>query len=345
MTTVEQALQDARKWWKPGLKEAQTRKFTIDPVLRALDWPDDPGLINVEESVESGSVDYALYAHGKSRQKYPSLYIEAKRPGEDTDGVVQAVDYAHENGGVPLVLVTDGKNWHFYLTHEPGSKKDNYAKRRALTLKLDDEHIAELLPTVLGRGAVADGTAMAKLEELHGYEMAKGEFGPAWLRLCKSQDFAESVAELLTAELERFDIEPSHDDALAFVQDRLRGEPVHTGNNADGDDSKPPSPSGKVKVILTLDGKETEYHGRATAVRGLLEWDRPDLGLLSELAKTPYAVKQAARPQRRNGTPNRSWQKNGDYWVHTQLGRSALQAFIGHYNTVTGKSVVCTEQN
>lgn len=333
MDALEQALQDARKNRHKAGNEENTKINMILPVLQALGWKD---YIDAEApTLNNKKADFALYL---SDPKKPSLLVEAKTcdnaASPKYDDVEQAQLYAFHMG-VPVVVLTDGAHWHFYLVRKEG----DYPERRALTLKLDDvQRIAELLPTVLGRDAVADATATAKLEELHGYEMAKGEFRPAWSRLCESQDFAESVTKLLTAELERSGTESSHDDALAFVEKQLSGKQTPLP-----DDNEPPSLD-NVKVILTLDGKETEYDGRPAAVRGLLEWNRPDPRLLSELAKTRHAVKQTAPPQYPNGNRDYHWQQSGDYWVHTQVGAPGLQAFIGHYNKITGKSVVCTER-
>ena len=95
--------------------EAQVKQSIIVPVLRALDWDDsDPTELVPEFKVSNGgSVDYALL---RSSDRKPLVFIEAKRLGNaDEKGEKQLFDYA-TNRGVPLLILTDGGVWDFYLS-------------------------------------------------------------------------------------------------------------------------------------------------------------------------------------------------------------------------------------
>jgi hypothetical protein len=63
----------------------------------------------------------------------PSVFVEVKGVGRSVEGDRQLFEYAfHE--GVPLCLLTDGRDWSFYLPSGQGSYED----RRVYKLRLDE---------------------------------------------------------------------------------------------------------------------------------------------------------------------------------------------------------------
>ena len=112
--------------------EAQVKQAVILPVLRTLDWDDtDPEAFKPEYSVGRGMVDYALLDRSK-----PLIFVEAKRIGAlDAGGEEQLFGYA-SNRGVPLLVLTDGNRWDFYLSMAEGVPSE----RRFYRLELQLEH-------------------------------------------------------------------------------------------------------------------------------------------------------------------------------------------------------------
>ena len=103
-----------------GANEATVQQYVVLPILRALGW-DDTNLAVMEvipqHNVENGKVDYAL----KVDQK-PVLFIECKKwngpLAEKQES--QIFRYAFE-GGAPIVGLTNGKIWRFYLSWIEGT--------------------------------------------------------------------------------------------------------------------------------------------------------------------------------------------------------------------------------
>lgn len=115
--------------------EAQVKSAVILPVLRALGWNDaNPNSVLPEYEVpkeqSKGYVDYALLG-----RRGPLVFVEAKRIGGiDVNAETQLFKYA-VNRGVPILILTDGRQWDFYLSMAAGIPQE----RRFYRLELDSK--------------------------------------------------------------------------------------------------------------------------------------------------------------------------------------------------------------
>ena len=196
--------------------EAQVKQAVILPILRALDWDDtDPESFRPEYSVHRGSVDYALLDRGN-----PLVFIEAKRIGGlDAGGEEQLFGYA-SNRGVPLLVLTDGNRWDFYLSVAEGVP----AERRFYRLELQLEHnlseYMDFFEQHLRRGRVISGEARRAAEQRHASnrerERARQAIPSAWLALLTEPD--DMLRDLLAERVEsECGTKPELDDVEAFL--------------------------------------------------------------------------------------------------------------------------------
>ncbi|WP_419938983.1 type I restriction endonuclease [Candidatus Palauibacter sp.] len=131
--------------------ETDVRRGIVDPLLQELGWPvSRPRVVEREYQVEDGRVDYALCPKGK-----PLVFIEAKRPrGVSDTGRKQLFRYCAAHG-VPMAVLTDGREWHFYLPLRQGT----LAERRLppIDLSSDATEVCRKLSRYLVQGVVTSG--------------------------------------------------------------------------------------------------------------------------------------------------------------------------------------------
>lgn len=197
--------------------EAEVRLAVIEPLLRTLNWDAvaDPGSIKPEYSAGRGRVDYALMWRGR-----PQVFIEAKRRGGlDVRAEEQLFSYA-SNNGIPLLVLTDGYYWDFYLSMADGLPE----QRRFHCMELDREteipEYIKFLRSHLDKHRVASGearrSAEACLEKGREREMARKAIPTAWKALLHEPD--ELLRDLLAEKVQdATGVKPHHVDVDEFL--------------------------------------------------------------------------------------------------------------------------------
>lgn len=97
-------------------REAQGRQSLINPIIQALGWDiENPKQCRVEYPSGVNRVDYILL----EGEENPVVIIEAKKVGKiKTDGKDQLFGYGRDKKSAPLLVLTDGDTWNFYLNKE-----------------------------------------------------------------------------------------------------------------------------------------------------------------------------------------------------------------------------------
>lgn len=100
--------------------EAAISQGIVQRLLQTLDWPIfDPKFVYPQYKIDRLEVDFALCSlPGK-----PLIFIEVKKADDSEKTNEQLVEYAL-HVGVPIVIVTDGQEWHFYLSDIQGDYQD-----------------------------------------------------------------------------------------------------------------------------------------------------------------------------------------------------------------------------
>src|SRR5688500_12535381 len=116
--TLTSVIERVREAMRTGqyVNEAAISHGVVLPILNELGWPVfDPTVVAPEYTVEGRRVDFAL-CHPRNR---PSVFVEVKQPGRSEGADRQLFEYAFHLG-VPVALLTDGREWHFYLPSGQG---------------------------------------------------------------------------------------------------------------------------------------------------------------------------------------------------------------------------------
>ena len=215
--------------------EAQVKQAAILPVLRSLDWDDgDPRQFVPEYSVNEGRVDYALGRTVGGRIS-PLVFIEAKRlSGVNVEAEKQLFDYANHEG-IPLLILTDGDIWDFYLSMAAGSPA-NRRFYRAVLSNAPENHIpkiAESFEAYLRKERVIDEKARRAAEDFHEGNLSKDKAKQAlpgvWRSLLQ-EPADKDLRELLMRAVEsECGTRPEPDDVQEFLGEQINASPASSG--------------------------------------------------------------------------------------------------------------------
>ena len=320
--------------------EAQVKSAVVLPVLRELGWDDaDPDAFKPEYAVDRRFVDYALLDHGK-----PLVFIEAKHAGAKVGkGEEQLFGYA-SNKGVPLLALTNGWFWDFYLSMAEGPPTD----RRFYSLDLHrgdkiSEYVA-FLDQHLRKVRVVSGGARLSAEELlsnnRQRQRAREMIPEAWRALVKERD--EILRDLLAERVEsKCGAKPDFSDVDAFLTS-LRALEQAKGLMP----SPPDSPKGPLPTALVSKKKAKikgfVFRGQRkeckTAIGTLAEvlnvFQREDSEFMNRFA--PKTIRPKRRLVARNQAElykdarfaSKSRDLENGWWLGTNYGSDTIRKFL-----------------
>ena len=198
--SLQATIDEIRDRLKRGIfkNEAEVRQGIVNELLRELGWPmGNTTVVCPEYSIEGGRVDYALRDHQYMR---PVVLIEVKNIGKlNSRAKKQLFSYAF-HAGVPILVLTDGKQWQFFYPFGSG----DYDDRRVCALDLSDsdsEKNVNLLQRYLSYPSVQDKEAIEAMESdyrlLSSQRDAAKHLPETWQRLLEVPDelLIELVAE------------------------------------------------------------------------------------------------------------------------------------------------------
>ena len=204
--------------------EAMVSQGVVLRLLAALGWPVfDEGIVFPQFQLSSLRVDFALCFPASK----PKLLIEVKNVGKAGEAQQQLFQYAF-HAGAQLAVLTDGRDWNFYL---PGASGD-YDERRFYRLDLmarDADECERRLKEFLSFEAVKSGDALRSASRIHEDAARRNEFRraipEAWTQLHREPD--SLLVDLLiekTAAISGFT--PDRDEVAEFLVGAIRtGEP------------------------------------------------------------------------------------------------------------------------
>ena len=228
-------------------REEDIKLAVILPILNALDWNStDPGALRPEYPAGGGRVDYALLCHGR-----PQVFVEAKRRGAlDARAESQLFGYA-ANNGVPLLVLSDGLCWDFYLSMADGHPEERRFHRLELRSGDKVREYAATMDAWLRKGQVASGEARRsaenRLESGRSRTRARDALPMAWRALTGEPD--ELLCDLLEDKVRAMvGIKPQRSD----IEDFLRSLPVSRPLPAPGERSSAQPPKRRVAQELPV---------------------------------------------------------------------------------------------
>lgn len=140
--TLREHIEDVRTGLREGRfpNESAISQGVVLRLLAALGWPTfDTRVVWPEFATEGNRADFALcHPAGK-----PLLFVEVKQTGKG-DGADEQLFRYLLRGGIPMAVMTDGREWHFYLPGGQGSYQDRRIYLLDLLDRPADESAARL---------------------------------------------------------------------------------------------------------------------------------------------------------------------------------------------------------
>ncbi len=199
--------------------EAAVSQGVVQRLLHSLGWPVyDTDVVSPEHSISGRRVDYAL-CHPANK---PLVLVEVKQVGLSEGADRQLFEYAfHE--GVPMAILTDGKEWSFFLPTEQG----RYEERRLYKLDILERAAEETVATLnryLSYERIRSGEAIEDARRDYRNAARKREaqrtLPEAWAKLVESKD--EILIDLVSEKVEDLcGVKPEPEAVAAFLHNRV----------------------------------------------------------------------------------------------------------------------------
>ena len=245
--TLKEHLDDIRSDLRKEMfaNEASVSQGIVLRLLHALGWPRyNTQVIIPEYSVEGGRVDFALCPASQE----PLVFIEVKQVGQAEGAERQLFEYAfHE--GVPIAILTDGREWHFFQPSGQG----NYRERRVCKLNLietENEESSGRLNRYLNYELIRTGEAIRAIEEdyrnISRQRQIETRLPKAWGELVEEAD--ESLIKVVVEKVESlYGYKPTGEQVLNFLKSLRRENLLEETHSPMPPSPIPPTPSSSTK--------------------------------------------------------------------------------------------------
>lgn len=302
-------------------------------ILQGLSWPTfDITVVCPEYPLNGRRVDFALcYPPGR-----PKVLIEVKPPGRSSEGERQLFEYAFHKG-VPMAVLTDGQEWHFFLTAEPG----DYSERRVYRLDILERDIEESITRLkryLGYEAVRSGAALeaarADYQNVARQRQIKTTLPKAFNKLIEEED--ELLLELVADKVENLcGYKPDLDTVSDFLKNSVKIEPIQPPPTSITNSLPPPPTS---QLGFSFRGKWYPAKSARDVLfqvfSKLAEVDPSFLQRFASLPKHGTKRRYLARtpeelyPHRPDLARNHSHEIPGGWWLVVHLSKNAIEKLI-----------------
>ncbi|MDY0082577.1 MAG: type I restriction endonuclease [Ignavibacteriaceae bacterium] len=235
---MKSVIQNIQQQIKEGFftNEASVIRGIINPILQELNWPiNDVRIVRPEHTIGSQRVDIALFHNNK-----PFVFIEAKKIGGADGAERQLFEYAFHSG-VPILVLTDGPTWHFFLTAGLGTYEQRKVNKLDIIEYDDLDQLCSKFNEYLNYTKVITGKALNILQK--DYEDVDREreiirtLPNAWKSIVDKND--DLLFELVANKVEELcNFKPSKISVFKYLSEfRRQEEPI-----------TPPVPPTKIKI-------------------------------------------------------------------------------------------------
>ncbi|MBI4221698.1 MAG: hypothetical protein HY607_03310 [Planctomycetes bacterium] len=322
--------------------EAAVSRGIVMRLLQALNWPIfDTNIIWPEYRLESIIVDYAL-CHPPTK---PTVIIEVKNIGNLEGADSKLFEYAFR-AGVPMAILTDGQEWHFYIPAGKGSILERRFYKLDI-LKRDLNEIVNRLDRYLAYEKIRNGEALKSARAEHDSASiareVKTNIPIAWKKIIEEQDsilidlISEKVADLCG-------YKPEPDLISAFLSEQLSTTPQTTSDIPPIRQQRIIKPQRTDHIGYMLQGKTTNSRSAVEVLMKVLDdLSKRDASFITRLASRRHGRSRRyvarSREELYPGRPDLaeySKQLSNGWWVGTNYSKSNISQIIQLASEVAG---------
>lgn len=198
------------------LNEAEVTNGIVLRILNQLNWNVyDTKKVKPQFRIDNKIIDFALCFPDNK----PAIIIEVKALGKANNTDEQVLSYSFKTG-IPVAILTDGQEWHFYLPAERGSLTERRFYKLDLLARTTSE-IEQIFQSYLSYEAVRSGEALKQAKADYDKQYKSKEIDTsiplAWDKLVQDQDvtlvrlLSEKVADICG-------YEPSDDKLIEYLK-------------------------------------------------------------------------------------------------------------------------------
>ena len=338
------------------VSEAQVCQGAVLPALRSVGWDDsNPAEVHPEYPVKSRKVDYALCVNGS-----PLVFVEVKALGKLSVKAEQQVFAYAANNGIPLLLLTDGNRWEFFLSMAAGRTRERLFASHTLDDVDQQAALSESLEQFLHKDRVVSQKARRSAEEALEAKMsrqrAKQQIGAAWKQLIAYDDLLRELVSDRVRDL--CGAEPHTDDVNEFLSSLIVERGVTTRQHTRRPASKRSESRAasaapaerkrnpRVRACVIQGVEVSGSSGKAVLVNTLRHLASADTGFLQRMADDPRnstdawkflskdrnSLYRASRPDSAHSEVADGW------WAGTDLSGKAIENFLRRACQAAGMS-------
>jgi len=313
--------------------EAAVSRGVVMRIPQALNWPIfDTNVVWPEYPLETLKVDYAL-CHPPSK---PTVIIEVKNIGNLEGADSKLFEYAFR-AGVPMAILTDGQEWHFYLPAGRGSILERRFYKLDI-LERDLDEIVNRFNRYLSYENIRNGEALKQAHREHDSDSilreVKTNIPIAWRKLIEEQDnilidlISEKVADLCG-------YKPEPDMVASFLLGQLK-TPVPLPSKPTIPIDKPEQPDKPTDYSYTLNGKIIPARNASAVMVNILnELSSRDPSFIERFVSRKHGKKRRyvarTREELYPGRPDLaeySKQLSSGWWIGTNYSKSNIRQII-----------------
>lgn len=223
--SLEDRIRDIQSRLGNGLYSSEYAIYQgiVTPLISEIGWPiHDTQLVFPQYPVKGKRVDYALCVQ-KNKLYEPYIFIEVKQPEEVKqpsdflDAKDQLFGYVRDKQ-IPFAILTDGKEWHFYLLTEEGSYDELYMLD---LIERDVSESSSYLQRYLSFDKVSSGEALENAQQDYKNVLkerkAKESISEAWKKLIEGKD--EKLIEVVSEKVKGiFEFKPDQQQVISYLK-------------------------------------------------------------------------------------------------------------------------------